>query len=70
MIVIYFLILILIILFLYLKVQNEYFNSVPVDTIDSVSKHECYLIIEILYPLRVSFVHQSLETGTIFLSEI
>lgn len=46
MIVIYFLILILIILFLYLKVQNEYFNSVPVDTIDSVSKHECYLIID------------------------
>ena len=33
-------------MFLYLKVQNEYFNSVPVDTIDSVSKHECYLIID------------------------
>ena len=46
MIIIYFLVLILIILFLYLKIQNEYFNSVPVDTIDSVSKHECKLIID------------------------
>ena len=56
MIVIYFLILILIILFLYLKVQNEYFNSVPVDTIDSVSKHECYLIIDtILYYINKKF---------------
>ena len=43
-------------MFLYLKVQNEYFNSVPVDTIDSVSKHECYLIIDtILYYINKKF---------------
>jgi len=48
MIVIFFLILILIIVFIYLKKRNEPFVSMPIDTIDSVSKHECYLIIDTL----------------------
>ena len=46
MIALFFLVLILIIIFLYLKVHNERFGSMPVGTIDSVSKHECYLIID------------------------
>lgn len=46
MIVIFFLVLILIIIFVYLKTKHENFDSIPVDTIDSVSKHECYLIID------------------------
>ena len=46
MIVIFFLVLILIIIFLYLKTEHEQFVSIPVDTIDSVSKHECYLLVD------------------------
>ena len=46
MIVIFFLILILILIFLYLKYENEKFISTSVDTIDSVTKYECYLIID------------------------
>ena len=46
MIVIFFLVLILIIIFLYLKSHHEKFVSTPVDTIDSVSKHECYLLVD------------------------
>ena len=46
MIVIFFLVLILIIIFLYLKSHHEKFSSMPVDTIDSVSKHECYLLVD------------------------
>jgi hypothetical protein len=46
MIVIFFLVLILIIIFLYLKTSHEQFVSIPVDTIDSVSKHECYLLVD------------------------
>jgi hypothetical protein len=65
MIVIYFLVLFLIILFLYLKVNNEYFNSVPIDTIDSVSKHECYLIIDtILNDINNKF-NKKLERGNL-----
>ena len=46
MIVIFFLVLILIIIFLYLKTEHETFISMPADTIDSVSKHECYLLVD------------------------
>jgi len=46
MIVIFFLVLILIIIFLYLKTTHERFISMPVDTIDSVSKRECELLID------------------------
>jgi hypothetical protein len=46
MIVIFFLVLILIIIFLYLKTTHEKFVSIPIDTIDSVSKQECYLLVD------------------------
>jgi hypothetical protein len=46
MIIIFFLVLILILIFLYLKCENEKFVSYSVDTLDSVTKHECYLIID------------------------
>jgi hypothetical protein len=46
MIVIFFLVLILIIIFLYLKSTHEQFVSIPVDTIDSVSKQECQLLVD------------------------
>ena len=46
MIIIFFLVLFLIIIFLYLKTQHEKFISMPIDTIDSVSKHECYLLVD------------------------
>jgi hypothetical protein len=46
MIIIFLLVLILIIIFLYLKTEHEQFVSMPVDTIDSVSKHECYLLVD------------------------
>lgn len=46
MIIIFFLVLILILIFLYLKCENEKFISYSVDTLDSVTKHECYLIID------------------------